>query len=205
MVQGLALAETTPGPLIMVLQYVGFLGAWRFPGDLSPLHSGILGALTTTYVTFLPSFLFIFAGAPYIEALAANRSLQGALAAVTAAVVGVILNLAVFLALKVLFPEGNAPDFYAIAVAVAAFFLLQWRHWPIPGVVALGALLGVVWTLLKSWLVALGHLKSTLACPRGSAMLVPSLWAGRGSKRRYVAQCQNRTPRRESSLMGSSS
>jgi chromate transporter len=148
MVQGLALAESTPGPLIMVTQYVGFLGAWRFPGDLTPLMSGILGGLTVTYVTFLPSFLFIFIGAPYIEALAANRSLQGALAAVTAAVVGVILNLAVFLALKVLFPTPGQFDVYAAVVAIAAFALLQWRHWPVPLVVALGAMLGAAWTVL---------------------------------------------------------
>ena len=148
MVRGLALAETTPGPLIMVLQYVGFLGAWRFPGDLSPLTSAILGGLTTTYVTFLPSFLFIFVGAPYIEALAANRALQGALAAVTAAVVGVILNLAVFLALEVLLPSAGTPDLYATVVALGAFLLLWWRRWSVAGVVGLGAGLGVVWEVV---------------------------------------------------------
>jgi chromate transporter len=89
MVQGLGLAESTPGPLIMVTQYVGFLGAWNFSGSFSPLSNGILGALTTTYVTFLPCFLFIFLLVPYIELLANNRQRQAALVGVTVAVAGV--------------------------------------------------------------------------------------------------------------------
>ena len=123
MVQGLGLAESTPGPLIMVVQYVGFLGAWRFHGTYDPLLNGVLGALTTTYVTFLPCFMFVFAGAPYFEALAGNRRLQAALTAVTAAIVGVILNLAVFFGLQVLFP-GGTPDAFAIHMAVAAYVAL---------------------------------------------------------------------------------
>ena len=90
MLIGLGLAESTPGPLIMVTQYVGFVGAWNLPGDLAPLTAGILGALITTYVTFLPCFFFIFAGAPFIEAMAGNQRIQAALTGVTAAVVGVI-------------------------------------------------------------------------------------------------------------------
>jgi chromate transporter len=147
MVHGLALAESTPGPLIMVTQYVGFLAAWKLHGDLAPLASGILGALTVTYVTFLPSFMFIFVGAPYIEALANNRRLQAALAGVTAAVVGVILNLAVFFATKVLLPENKGLDAFALVVAIAAFLVLWRLRWQTPAVVGAGAVVGVVWVL----------------------------------------------------------
>ncbi|HRE19678.1 MAG TPA: chromate efflux transporter [Rhabdaerophilum sp.] len=105
MLDGLALAETTPGPLILVLVYVGFLAAFRDPGPLSPLVSGVIGASLTTWVTFVPCFLWIFLGAPYVERLQRNRALSGALSAVTAAVVGVILNLAIWFGLHVLFRE----------------------------------------------------------------------------------------------------
>jgi len=103
MLDGLGLAETTPGPLIMVTQFVGFLGAWRDPGGMPPLLAATLGGLLTTWVTFLPCFLWIFAGAPFIERLRENRTLAGALAAITAAVVGVILNLALWFAVHYLF------------------------------------------------------------------------------------------------------
>jgi chromate transporter len=103
MVDGLGLAETTPGPLILVTQFVGFLAAFRSPAPYSPVTAGVLGAAMTTWVTFVPSMLWIFAGAPFIERLRANRRLSGALAAITAAVVGVILNLSVWFALHVLF------------------------------------------------------------------------------------------------------
>lgn len=99
MLDGLGLAESTPGPLIMVTQYVGFLGAFRQPGGLSPLLAGTLGGLLTTWVTFVPCFLWIFAGAPFVERLRSNRALAAALSAITAAVVGVILNLALWFAL----------------------------------------------------------------------------------------------------------
>jgi chromate transporter len=145
MVSGLALAESTPGPLIMVLQYVGFMGGWRFHGDLSPFWSGTLASAVTTYVTFLPCFLFIFAGAPYIEALAGNRRLQAALVGVTAAIVGVILNLAVFFASHVLFTDEWRPDVFAVVLAVLAFGALQRLHWQIHSVVGLGAAIGLVW------------------------------------------------------------
>jgi len=105
MLDGLGLAETTPGPLIMVTQFVGFLGAWREPGPLNPPFAGILGGLLTTWVTFVPCFLWIFVGAPFIERLRDNRALSAALTAITAAVVGVILNLAVWFGLHVLFRE----------------------------------------------------------------------------------------------------
>jgi chromate transporter len=105
MVDGLGLAETLPGPLIKVTQFVGFLGAWRDPGPLSPLAAGVLGAALTTWVTFAVPMLLIFAGAPFVEQLRANKQLSGALNAITAAVVGVILNLTLWFVLHVLFPE----------------------------------------------------------------------------------------------------
>jgi chromate transporter len=103
MLDGLGMAETTPGPLIMVTQFVGFLAAWRAPGSMPPLLAATLGGLLTTWVTFTPCFLWIFFGAPFVEALRANKALSAALGAITAAVVGVILNLAVWFALHVLF------------------------------------------------------------------------------------------------------
>jgi chromate transporter len=105
MLDGLAMAETTPGPLILVLTYVGFLASFRDATGLDPLLAGFLGAVLTTWVTFVPCFLWIFLGAPYIESLRGNRLLGGALSAITAAVVGVILNLAVWFALHALFGE----------------------------------------------------------------------------------------------------
>ena len=98
MLDGLGMAETTPGPLIMVLQFVGFMAAYRDPGTLSPMLAGTLGGLLATWVTFTPCFLWIFLGAPFIEALRGNKALNAALSAITAAVVGVILNLAVWFA-----------------------------------------------------------------------------------------------------------
>jgi chromate transporter len=103
MLDGLGMAETTPGPLIMVTQFVGFMGAYRDPGSLHPMVAGTLGGLLTTWVTFVPCFLWIFLGAPYIEALRGNRMLSAALTAITAAVVGVILNLAVWFAVHTWF------------------------------------------------------------------------------------------------------
>ena len=105
MLDGLALAETTPGPLIMVVQFVGFLAAYRDPGALPPLLAATAGAVLTTWVTFAPCFLWVFLGGPYVEALRGQRALNGALAAITAAVVGVIANLALWFALHALFRE----------------------------------------------------------------------------------------------------
>jgi chromate transporter len=118
MLDGLGLAETTPGPLIMVVQHVGFLGAYRNPGSLDPMVAGVLGAALTTWVTFVPCFLWIFLGAPWIEALRGNRHLNAALGAITAAVVGVILNLAVWFALHVLFAEVAERKFAGLRVFV---------------------------------------------------------------------------------------
>ena len=105
MLDGLGMAETTPGPLIMVLQFVGFLAAFRDPGALSPLLAGTLGGLLATWVTFAPCFLWIFLGAPFVETLRGNQALAAALSAITAAVVGVILNLAIWFAIHTLFRE----------------------------------------------------------------------------------------------------
>jgi chromate transporter len=105
MLNGLGMAETTPGPLIMVTQFVGFMGAFRHSGALPPMLAGTLGGLLTTWVTFVPCFLWIFLGAPYIERLRGNQALSAALSAITAAVVGVVLNLAIWFALHVLFAE----------------------------------------------------------------------------------------------------
>jgi chromate transporter len=151
MVQGLGLAESTPGPLIMVTQYVGFIGAWNDPGPFSPLLYGTLGALITTYATFLPCFLFIFFLAPYIELLANDRRLRAILIGVTAAVVGVIANLAVYFATQVLFPDGYSVgglDVFALVVAVVSFVALQRFKVPIYLLVPVGALVGMAWTLL---------------------------------------------------------
>ncbi|MBY0611000.1 MAG: chromate efflux transporter [Beijerinckiaceae bacterium] len=108
MLDGLGMAETTPGPLIMVLQFVGFMAAYRLPGSLSPLVAGVLGGLLATWVTFIPCFLWIFLGAPFIETLRSNKALSGALAAVTAAVVGVVLNLALWFSIHALFRQTFA-------------------------------------------------------------------------------------------------
>jgi chromate transporter len=107
MVRGLALAESTPGPLVMVVQFVAFVGAYRDPGPLDPWVAALLGALVTTWVTFVPCFLFILLGAPYVERLRHHRGLAAALAGITAAVVGVIANLAVYFALHTLFDDSR--------------------------------------------------------------------------------------------------
>lgn len=147
MVLGLGLAESTPGPLIMVTQYVGFLGAWRSPGGFNPFLYGTLGALVTTYVTFIPCFFFIFAGSPYIEALAGNRRIRAALTSVTAAVVGVIMNLALFFGSRVIIKPDGYPDGFALAEALLAFLLL-WRYrLSIHIAVAAGGIAGMAWRL----------------------------------------------------------
>ncbi|MGB9276816.1 MAG: chromate efflux transporter [Terrimicrobiaceae bacterium] len=148
MMAGLALAETTPGPLIMVLQFVGFVGAWQNPGGLSPLIAGTLGAAITTWTTFLPSFLFVLAGAPYVERVRHIRALSAALSTVTAAVVGVILNLAVWFGQHVFFPTQFRPDAYAIALATLFFFGLWKGRWSAVSVVVAGGLLGLAGKLL---------------------------------------------------------
>jgi chromate transporter len=111
MLDGLGMAETTPGPLIQVVQFVGFLGAYRFVDDMHPVTAGVLGSVVTTWVTFAPCFLWIFLGAPYIEYLRGNQRLTSALSSITAAVVGVVLNLALWFGVHVIF--GRVDEFRA--------------------------------------------------------------------------------------------
>jgi len=147
MLDGLGLAETTPGPLIMVLQFVGFLGGWNHPGVLPRLAAATLGAALTTWTTFVPCFLWIFLGAPYIERMRGNARLGGTLTAVTAAVVGVVLNLAVWFGLHIFFPPAGI-DWFALGLALAAFAaMLRWDLGIIPIVLAGGAL-GLAWRLV---------------------------------------------------------
>ncbi|MEA2982066.1 MAG: chromate transporter [Alphaproteobacteria bacterium] len=115
MLDGLGMAESTPGPLIMVLQFVGFMAAFRDPGTLSPMLAGALGGLLATWVTFTPCFLWIFLGAPFVEVLRDNKKLNGALSAITAAVVGVVLNLAIWFALHTIFREVTPVRAYGFA------------------------------------------------------------------------------------------
>ncbi len=159
MLDGLGMAETTPGPLIMVTQFVGFLAAWRDPGSMSPLLAATLGGLLTTWVTFTPCFLWIFFGAPFVEALRSNTALSAALGAITAAVVGVILNLAVWFALHVLFakltpvrwlglsvdvPVLASVDIPSLAISVvAAIAIFRFKFGMIPVLLA-SSLAGVV-------------------------------------------------------------
>ena len=143
MMDGLGLAETTPGPLIMVVQFVGFLGGWNQPGALSPIVAATIGALLTTWVTFVPCFLWIFLGAPHIEQLRGNAALTSALSTITAAVVGVVLNLAVWFARNAIFPEGHHIDWVALAICLVAFIgMLRWK-WDVIPVVIGAALLGL--------------------------------------------------------------
>ncbi|MBL9160255.1 MAG: chromate efflux transporter [Verrucomicrobiales bacterium] len=146
MMAGLALAETTPGPLIMVLQFVGFVGGWQHPGALPPLGAATLGAAITTWVTFLPCFLFVFLGAPYIEKLGTLPRLSAALTAITAAVVGVILNLGVKFSLHAMWPDPDRLfDPFVAVVAVAAFIAMQRFKVGLMPVIGACALLGLVW------------------------------------------------------------
>lgn len=159
MVRGLALAETTPGPLIMVVQFVAFVGAYRAPGDLDPWVAAVLAALLTTWVTFVPCFLFILLGAPYVERLRGNRDLAAALAGITAAVVGVIASLAVFFTLHTLFdrtqhlvagpldveyPLLGSVVWAALAITALGCLLVFWRGWSVLRTLGACALAGIV-------------------------------------------------------------
>lgn len=160
MLDGLGLAETTPGPLILVLQFVGFLAAYRHAGEWNPMLAGVVGACVTVWATFVPCFLWVFLGAPYVEALRGRRALDAALSAITAVIVGVILNLAVWFALHTLFaavderragalrwfvPHADTLDVAALVIAVAAM-IATFRYrvrmlWLIAG----AALAGLAW------------------------------------------------------------
>jgi chromate transporter len=159
MVRGLALAETTPGPLIMVVQFVAFLGAYRAPGDLDPWVAAVLASLLVTWVTFVPSFLFVLLGAPYMERLRGNRSLSAALRGITAAVVGVIANLGVYFAVHTLFSESRnldrgplhleLPDvttlrLVPLVIAVVAAVLLFRVKWSVLRTLGVCAVLGLI-------------------------------------------------------------
>jgi chromate transporter len=147
MLDGMGLAETTPGPLIIVLQFVGYLGGWNQPGSLSPFLSATLGAFISTWTTFIPCFLWIFLGAPYIERLRGNEKLNAALSAVTASVVGVVLNLSIWFGMQVLFPTSTTVDWFALSVSVVACLgLVRWKWEVIP--VICGA--GLIGLLFKS-------------------------------------------------------
>lgn len=151
MMDGLGLAETTPGPLILVLQFVGFLGGWSSGEGASPWVMATMAAALTSWVTFLPGFLFIFTGAPYIERSRGNKRLTAALSAVTAAVVGVVLNLAVWFGWTVILPEHGRVDWIAAGVAGVLFFALRRWNWDVLWVVGAGAGFG-----LLSWGISLG-------------------------------------------------
>ena len=159
MVRGLALAETTPGPLIMVVQFVAFLGAYRDPGSLDPWVAAVLASLLVTWVTFVPSFLFVLLGAPYMERLRGNRSLSAALTGITAAVIGVIANLGVYFAIHTLFADTvsvdravvhlDLPDLgtlrpVALAIAVIAAVLIFRVKWSVLRTLGVCAVLGLV-------------------------------------------------------------
>src|SRR5687768_6944118 len=149
-IDGLALAETTPGPLIMVLQFIGFMAGWNNPQGMDQTTSAVLGALVTTYTTFLPCFLFIFLGAPYIEVLRGNKNLTGALTGVTAAVVGVVLNLALVFGAAVIWPRGVAqgPHWFSLLMGIGSFVALYRFKADVLWVVLAGGLIGLAWTLL---------------------------------------------------------
>jgi chromate transporter len=165
MLDGLSMAETTPGPLIMVNQFVGFLGAYRFAGNMNPILAGIIGSVVTVWATFAPCFLFIFVGAPYIESLRQNKLLSTTLSAITAAVVGVILNLAVWFALHVIFgvvkdtrvgilhlslPDWSTLNVPALILSILAFFLTFRLHWGMFKTLAICAGLGLIYYFVNT-------------------------------------------------------
>lgn len=162
MLDGLGMAETTPGPLVQVVQFVGFMGAYRNPAPFNPLLAGVLGSVVTTWVTFVPCFIWIFLGAPYIERLRGNRLLSSALSSITAAVVGVILNLAVWFAVHVVFvrvdeshwmgmrllrPDPSTANLGAALIAGGAFVALFRLRWGMIRTLAVAAGIGIAWHL----------------------------------------------------------
>lgn len=162
MLVGLGMAESTPGPLIQIVQFVGYMGAYRNPEPFDPIIAAVLGSIVVTWVTFVPCFLWIFLGAPYIESLRNNQSLTTALSAITAAVVGVILNLAVWFSIQTLFadvhetqmmgmelliPIWSSLDIAALVIAVTAFIALVRYHIGIFKVLAVGIAVGFLYHL----------------------------------------------------------
>jgi len=153
MLDGLGMAETTPGPLIMVTQFVGFMGAYRAPGSSNPLLAGTLGGLLTTWVTFVPCFLWIFLGAPFMETMRNNKALSAALGAITAAVVGVILNLSIWFALHVLFAEVHQVRAYGMGLDV-----------PVLSTVNIASLLLTLAAMIAVFRFKLGMIKVIAVC-----------------------------------------
>ncbi len=145
MIDGLGLAETTPGPLIMVTQFVGYVAAYTHAKGLQPAVAGAIGGMLTTWVTFAPCFMWIFVGAPYIERVRNNKKLGAALSAITAAVVGVVLNLCVVFTYHVLLPEGKGFDWYALGASLVAFVGMQFFKWGMIPVIIGSALAGFIW------------------------------------------------------------
>ena len=160
MLDGLGMAETTPGPLIMVLQFVGFMAAFREAGVLNPLLAGTLGGLLATWVTFTPCFLWIFLGAPFIERVRGNKALAGALSAITAAVVGVILNLAVWFAIHTIFAQVHP-----VRWGVFGFDA------PVPGSVRIWALVLSVAAVVAMFRLRVGMISTLLACSAAGVAL----------------------------------
>jgi chromate transporter len=165
MVQGLALAETTPGPLIMVVQFVAFLGAYRDPGPLDPWVAAVLASLLVVWVTFVPSIMFVVLGAPYVERLRSNRSLSAALSGITAAVVGVIANLALYFAFHTLFAETEQRSWgpvqtslpvpgtviwSAVVITALGCVLIFRLRWSVLRTLGACALAGVTWQVVSS-------------------------------------------------------
>jgi len=163
MLTGLGMAETTPGPLIQVVQFVGYMGAYRDPGSLQPVLAGVLASIITTWVTFIPCFLWIFAGAPYMEFIRGRKSLTAALSCITAAVVGVVLNLSVWLALHTLFsrvydvqwtisrfawPDLTSIQWPMTALAGVSALLIFRLHWGVLRTLAVTVLLGIPLSLI---------------------------------------------------------
>jgi chromate transporter len=135
---------------VIVLQFMGFMAGWNQPGEFTPLASALLAGLLASWATFLPSFVFIFVGAPHVDRLTRVPRIRGALAAVTAAVVGVIATLALLLAQVVIFPDGwrAGPDLGALALTLAAAVALERLRWPLPAVLVVAAVAGLALRLL---------------------------------------------------------
>jgi len=148
MMDGLALAETTPGPLIMVNQFVAYVAAYLHAPGLSPAIAGAIGGFLATWVTFVPSMLWIFIGAPYIEALRRNAKLSSALTAITAAVVGVVLSLAVTFTRHTLIPDAGGYDWYALTASIITFVGITRFRWGMIPVIIGSAISGFVWRML---------------------------------------------------------
>jgi chromate transporter len=165
MLDGLGMAETTPGPLIMVLQFVGFMAAFRDPGTLPPMLAGTLGGLLATWVTFTPCFLWIFLGAPFVEQLRGNKALSAALSAITAAVVGVILNLAIWFAIHTVFREVWPVRGFGFSFDA-----------PVPGSVIPSALMLSLAAVIAIFRLRIGMMATLAACSLAGVVLYLAGW-----------------------------